>query len=43
MERDFTDVIRNKSQFEESAGRKISDTRQHDGYITDANLTTDSC
>lgn len=42
MERDFTDVIRNKSQFEESAGRKISDTRQHDGYITDVNLTTDS-
>lgn len=42
MERDFTDVIRNKSQFEESAGRKISDTRQHDSYISDANLTTDS-
>ena len=42
MERDFTDVIRNKSQFEESAGRKISDTRQHDSYITDVNLTTDS-
>ena len=40
MERDFTDVIRGKSQFEENASRKISDTRQHESFITDANLTT---
>ena len=42
MERDFTDVIRNKSQFEESASRKISDTRQHESYITDTQITTES-
>ena len=42
MERDFTDVIRGKSQFEENAVRKISDTRQHEGYITNDNVTTAS-
>ena len=34
MERDFTDVIRGKSQFEESAARKISDTSLSEAWPT---------
>ena len=42
MERDYTDVIRDKSQFKDSAERKISDRRSHEDFITDVNRTTES-